>query len=167
MAGYIADSKRTDWNTPVWILDRVRRGFRGQIDLDPCCNARCECCALRRLIGDGSEAENGLNAKNWRGVENIFVNPPFGKDLDEWCRMCAIQSPHYRIMLLLPAAVDTQRWHDFVWHADAICFFKGRLQFTGADASAPMAMAMAYWGPTPPFMAAFHDVGRVVRFRDF
>lgn len=77
MAGHIADSARTDWNTPTEILEAVRAvfGVRG-IGLDPCSNANSLVNAKVQYV---LPTHDGL-VLPWvqEGVDTAFVNCPYG-----------------------------------------------------------------------------------------
>ena len=68
-------------------------------------------------------------------------------------------------ILLTNNNTDTRWFHDYVWQkAVAVCFWRGRLKFSGADSGAPFPNAVAYYGPCPfLFETAFASAGKVVR----
>jgi hypothetical protein len=160
MAGHIATAKATDWCTPESVLAPVRE-FLGRISLDPCSNDRSTVGAEVRW----SLPADGL-APPWRGT--VYVNPPYGAGLDRWVEKSSWEAHELRrceVVMLLPAAVDTRMWQDVLFPtAAAVCFWRGRIRFVGAKAAAPMACALAYWGPRAQrFAAVFEKHGRVVR----
>lgn len=162
--GALGVGKRTDWNTPPEVLERVYQV--GPVALDPCSNANSLVrCAVAL---DGSPGKNGL-AFNWvdptlePGI--IFVNCPYGRSIGEWLHRCwlAANAPvrPREVIALIPATPDTRWWGDWVAppKADAVCFWRGRLKFLGAEQSATFPSAVVYWGRNVGrFVQAFADV---------
>jgi hypothetical protein len=160
MAGHIATAKRRNWCTPQWLVDAVREALGGQIDLDPCSNKRSIVGAKREFRWP---RQNGLRDP-WVPAETVYVNPPFGRGLAKWVKLCNENNALWRqeIILLLPAAVDTRHWQQNIATADRVCCLRGRVKYLGAKACAPFATALAYWGPHPEkFVATFEPFGIV------
>jgi phage N-6-adenine-methyltransferase len=140
-------SVKMDWQTPDSLLDLVRQV--GPIDLDPCTvmenptRAKFFCTP-----------ENDGLSKPWtemaRGL--IYVNPPYGRELPEWVAKCVAEAEaRAEIVLLTPARPDT-RWFQTAASRTGtatVLFWKGRIKFRGAPASAPFPSAIFYWGPRP------------------
>jgi hypothetical protein len=154
----MAAAGRQDWRTPPEVLDLVRAALRGRIDLDPC--ASREALGAGGLIGEqrnifGPPDASGLE-EPWAG--RVYVNPPFD-GLAEWATKCRREHEEHgaEVILLLPARTDTAYWHEHVSTAKAVCFWRGRMRFVGASASAPFPTALAYWGAWP---WAFHEAMR-------
>ena len=151
--------ERNDWQTPEVVLERVRR--LGAIGLDPCTNPA-------NPIGAGkyfTDAENGL-LRSWWGHGLVFVNPPYGQ-IKHWAEKIASESQQatlLELVALVPARTDTQWWNRLVWSsAEAVCFWRGRLRFVGADNCAPFPSALIYFGRhRDEFDEAFVDAGEVV-----
>lgn len=157
--GYIARSKRNDWRTPRNVLDVVEEAL-GTIDLDPCGNKRSLVGAREQYLL--SRGEDGLRFP-WKG--RVFVNPPFD-NVSGWMEKAALEGTNVKteIVFLMPARTDTKAWHRWATAADAICFWKGRIRFVGAKASAPFPTAFLYWGSRlNRFRDAFSKFGHVVR----
>ena len=147
--GYMLRSKRDDWRTPPEVIDVVREAFRGSIDLDPCGNRYSLVGAKKQLLL--SKGEDGL-VTEWKG--RTFVNPPFSSG-KLWLAKAA-SSPRAETILLMPARVDTKAFHEHGVKADAVAFWKGRITFVGAPASAPFPVMFLYWGAEPNlFVGAF------------
>src|SRR5690348_16135896 len=66
-------SSRADWQTPEWILERVRHVIGGQIELDPATTEDNPTKALRFYTAQ----ENGLT-QPW-SASSIFLNPPWSR----------------------------------------------------------------------------------------
>lgn len=159
MSGYMAVAAKEDWKTPPEVIAVVRAALGGAIALDPCASPRKADHFARHNI---HPPRNGL-IDAWP-VGSTFINPPFG-DLAEWAaRVEQMRGGGRSIIMLLPSRTDTRFWHGVIAHADAICFWKGRISFVGAEGPCPFATAFAYWGPhRDRFTDAFIDHGMVVR----
>ncbi len=166
MAGHIATAKKVSWCTPKWILDACLQVIgESQFDLDPCSNPESLVPARVKyeLPVDGLK-------ESW-DFENIFCNPPFGRDkvrktsIINWVAHCAMAGTNR--FLLLPASVDTAYWQDIILPSHLnkeamICLFKGRIKFNGAAACAPMPIALVYFGwEQTTFMDVFEKYGYV------
>ena len=148
-------SERQDWNTPGEVL-RIVRAF-DCIGLDPCSNAGSIVGAQTewRLERDGDSL-----ARDWRGYGLVYCNPPYSHHLRAWLAKCS--TAHAEIIALTPARTDTVWWQDYAATADAICYWRGRLKFLGADNCAPFPSASCYWGPrVARFVEMFKPVGLV------
>jgi hypothetical protein len=150
-------SVKMDWQTPDSLLELVRRAL-GYIGLDP--------CTVRDNPTDAHaicSPEVGLDGLTtvWAGCGPVYVNPPYGRELPKWVAKCVEEAGKgAEIVLLVPARPDT-RWfqnayklapapngnHGAPWTPPTILFWKGRLKFKGAPASAPFPSALFYWGP--------------------
>lgn len=148
-------SDRLDWNTPERVLDLVRQV--GQIGLDPCSNATS-------LVRASVEWVFGGLDRSWRNYGLVYVNPPYGREIEPWIVRCA-SGDGDEVVALLPARTDT-RWWRCVATAQAVCFWHGRLRFLGAPSSAPFPSAIAYWGPRAgQFSRVFGPHGWIVSTR--
>ena len=138
----ILPSQRTDWNTPKWIVDLVRKTF-GTIDLDPCDNARSIVPAITKYR---LPERDGL-VLPWPG--NVYVNPPYGRGLDAWFARAAAK-PNKEggaVIMLVPAAPSRKCWQRYVkGNTDAqVCFLSGRVRFLGAPTGAAFGSAVILW----------------------
>jgi hypothetical protein len=144
----LLSSARPDWNTPEEILSLVRQ--LGPIGLDPCSNPTSLVGA--RVAWSLETGDDGL-AVPWRQalwpdyVGLVYVNPPYGREIEPWAAKCAAEAaPGCEIVALLPARTDAGWWQWHITTARAVCFWRGRLRFLGAESSAPFPSALAYWG---------------------
>jgi site-specific DNA-methyltransferase (adenine-specific) len=135
-------SKTGEWATPQDFFDKLNWRF-GPFDLDPCATTHNTKCA-----NFYTEAEDGLT-KDWGG-HIVFVNPPYGRGIDQWIRKAYSESQkqHTRVVMLIPARTDTRYWHDFVMKAKEIHFVKGRLKFGDSTNSAPFPSAVVVFENT-------------------
>jgi hypothetical protein len=167
-----------EWNTPQVVIDALLRGW-GSIALDPCANEASIVPASLRLMlptperaarpaARGVRLEDGL-AFDWDAVgpRLVYVNPPFGLKGDTgalpWLRKAAATQVA-EVVVLLPARTDTAAFHEHVFgRCDAICFWQGRLRFSGARDPAPFPSVFIYFGSSPEkFAAAFEPHGKVL-----
>lgn len=156
-------SSRPDWRTPRAVLDLVRR-FAGKngITLDPCSGPG----SLVSAEFEWTERDNGLR-REWCLDGLAYVNPPYGRAIQQWVIKCAqeamlAEGHGGEIIALLPARPDTQ-WFQYVWDANALCFWRGRLTFEGAPSCAPFPSCIAYWGERHyRFANVFSEVGHIV-----
>jgi site-specific DNA-methyltransferase (adenine-specific) len=134
-------SSATDlWSTPQDLFDKIHKAFN--FTLDPCANKDNTKCSKFY-----TEEDNGLS-KQWAG-EMVFCNPPYSK-IKDWVAKCYQESHDWgntRVIMLIPARVDTRYFHDYVFkYAKAICFIKGRLKFGDSKNSAPFPSALILFG---------------------
>lgn len=68
------------------------------------------------------------------GGQNVFVNPPYGREIKDWVRKSYEESrkPNTKVVMLIPARTDTTYFHDYIYHKAEIRFLKGRLHFNDA-----------------------------------
>lgn len=138
-------SKNQFWCTPQAFFDKLDAEFH--FTLDPCATAKSAKCAKFYTPED-----NGL-IQSWAG-EQVFVNPPYGKEIKAWVRKSAVESYDGRAtaVMLIPARTDTSYWHDFIFpYATDIRYIRGRLKFTDEDgipasAGAPFPSAVVVFG---------------------
>lgn len=124
----------TVWLTPEPVLNHVRNYFNGQIPLDP---ATEENNPTKAKIFY-TKKDNGL-LKTWDYP--VFINPPYGKEIPNWCEKIHLESsrkPTRPILALLPCGSGrpgTKYWqnHIFQNHLNAICFVRGRINFYNSE----------------------------------
>ena len=94
-------SQTVEWPTPQGLFNKLNTEFK--FTLDPCAtheNAKCKTYFTKE--DDGLEQE-------W-GQENVFMNPPYGREISDWMKK-AYQSSRKgaTVVCLVPARTDT-RW---------------------------------------------------------
>ena len=64
-------------------------------------------------------------------MKNVFVNPPYGRELSKWVEKCYNESldSNGKIVMLIPARTDTRYFHKYIYHKSEIRFLKGRIKF--------------------------------------
>ena len=123
MAGFtkgMKSSNSNEWATPIELFKELDREFHFTIDVASTHeNALCE--------KHYTKEENGL-IQEWRG--NVWLNPPYGREIKDWVRKAATDNPDGVTVVLVPARTDTAWWHDYVVnHATEVRFIRGRLRF--------------------------------------
>lgn len=144
--------KSDNWNTPEYILARIR-AF-DNIALDPCSNEQSVVRATAAVTSRGLELD-------WRKYGLVFCNPPYSRgNLVKWMYKCA--SSGAEIIALVPADTSSN-WFQHCWTGQAICFLRGRVKFLGATTGARFSSALVYWGKREQrFEAIFHEIGKVI-----
>lgn len=133
-----------DWQTPPEVLDLVRQV--APIGLDPCTTKNNPVGAFEWIW---PEVANGLDLPWWPAHGLAFVNPPYGRQLAPWAAKIAAEGQRgMELICLVPARTDTRWWRN-IETAARVCFWRGRIRFVGAPASAPFPSALGYWGPRP------------------
>jgi|SRR6185312_77813 len=161
-------SKNKDWNTPPEYIKLILNVF-GYIDLDPCSNDYSTVPATFHF----NKENNGLN-KDWSFARTIFVNPPYGRNLDkttikDWINKCLeANNTGSEVIALIPVATNTKHWEIIFYSAAAICFIRTpriKFYYNGeiVKKGAPMACAFIYWGNRPDrFRDNFSRLGKVI-----
>ena len=120
-------SSQTDnWATPQWLFDELNKEFSFTIDV--CANSDNAKC--RRYY---TKAQDGLK-QNWGG-ENVFCNPPYGREISKWVKKAS--ESNTLVVMLLPARTDTKWFHEYIYNKAEVRFLKGRLKFGNSENSAP------------------------------
>lgn len=110
--------------TPGYILDPVREALGGIIGLDPCTTPGNPAGAERFYCPPADGARLPWDAAT------IFVNPPYGKARIPWVRRCVTAAlAGASVVLLMPAATDTQVAQQALQEADQVVFLRGRVKF--------------------------------------
>jgi phage N-6-adenine-methyltransferase len=113
-----------DWSTPQAYFDKVAARL-GPFDLDACC--RTETAKASDFY---TKEDDGL-ANDWYG--RVWVNPPYSKP-KVWCQKAVEETKSGNasmVVMLLPAAVDTHWFHDWVLPFAQVEFIRGRIRFIG------------------------------------
>lgn len=121
------------WATPQKFYDDYNAEWC--FDLDAAADKNNHKCD-RWLGPDSDICEDALSLHEWPG-KNIWLNPPYGRELYAWIEKAYRQSALGKnIVLLLPARTDTRWFHEFCVGAETT-FIKGRLHFGGSKDAAP------------------------------
>src|SRR5574341_836205 len=104
----IIPAQRTDWCTPPEICDLVYMFFSGKPALDPCGAPGQVLKAYHVLF---TPQDDGL-LYAWRGT--VYCNPPYGRGISKWLRKAAESAVQANSLMLVPAAVTSHYWHEYV-----------------------------------------------------
>jgi len=141
----LLSSARQDWGTPPGFMRWLQQNRNWTPDLDAAASPHNAKAGLFF-----TEAENGLDSA-WFG--NVWLNPPFGRDLPLWMDKCAaeIEREEVRsIYALVPARTDTIWFHEHVLpFAHIVYLIKGRFNFRFDEAvpgaNAPFPSMLILW----------------------
>ena len=120
-------SAKDDWRTPLaffkWLCGKI--AITADVDWSA------------PIIPGWPEGHSALDL--WPELHgNIYCNPPYGRQLEQWLERGAEACRWYAISVvwLLPARTDTAWFHKYAKN-NGVWFLKGRLTFEGAPAPAP------------------------------
>lgn len=146
-----------DYHTPADLLELVY-DFFGEVDLDPCSNAKGEAANVKAAQHYTAE-DDGL-ALPWKG--RVFCNPPYGRALPDWtAKAVDAWMDGASILLLVPANMST----NWMRRLDTFPrgFVHGRVRFRpgGEDGLATFHSAIfALLQDEPMQEPLFHEVFR-------
>lgn len=126
----LMSSNTNEWYTPIDLFKKLDDEFN--FNLDPCCTKQSAKCN-----SFFTQEDDGL-IQDWGGC-NVFVNPPYGREIKHWIRKCYEESlkPNTVIVALIPARTDTSYWHDYIFgKAFDIRFLRGRVKFENINGEA-------------------------------
>jgi len=135
----IPPAKSTEWETPRKLFHMLDETFKFTLD---CCatdeNAKCQAYFTK---------DNDGLMQDWE-KEVLWMNPPYGKGIEEWVKKAAEHGENGGIAVcLLPAYVSTGWWiRQVMGKANHIAFIKGRVHFVGAKHSATFPSAIVQYG---------------------
>ncbi len=136
--------RSTEWFTPQSILNCVRAYFghfygrKPFIGLDPATTPDNPCDAMECFCE--SPKKDGL-LRPWLDEDflGVFVNPPYGKILQDWtAKILAEAWEGTHIVALLPGQrFETNYWQTNIFNdrLNAICLIRGRISFLDAAGS--------------------------------
>ncbi|MCC6117631.1 phage N-6-adenine-methyltransferase [Lactiplantibacillus plantarum] len=135
-------SNKEDWETPSDFFNDLNKKYHFKWDLAASDdNAKCS----NYFTHDDNSLE-----QNWGGLDgNLFINPPYGRELKLWVEKASkthLKSGQYLVMLI-PSRTDTSYWHDYIFNHAEIEFLRGRLKFevggiSGDSAPFPSALVI-------------------------
>ncbi len=147
----LTDSVKMDWRTPRKVTQTIITAF-GPIGLDPCASHHTRYQFATTNYTGKRGSQSGLDA-TWRGMGLVYANPEYGRQLIHWIKKAVNEfkkkgSRKDELILLTPARTDTKWFQDELRpHADAVCFWKGRMHFDEHGDPAPFASLLTYFGP--------------------
>jgi phage N-6-adenine-methyltransferase len=150
-------SNRDDWETPNSLFDILDKIFK--FDLDAAANHKNAKCLLFY-----SPKTNAFT-KDWAGNGNVWLNPPYGRDVTEpWVNKAYEESQKGAVVVcLLPARTET-KWFQTLWKANHLVFLRGRVRFVGGKSCAPFPSVVAIFGKklTKRQRTALDAIGQVI-----
>ena len=135
-------SNKEDWETPQDFYDQLNAKYHFKWDLAASDdNAKCSYYFTRD--------DNSLE-QDWEGLSgNLFLNPPYGRELKLWVKKAATTGlkDKQNLVMLIPSRTDTSYWHDYIFNHAEIKFLRGRLKFevdgvSGDSAPFPSAVVI-------------------------
>lgn len=145
----VLSSGNKHWCTPQKVLKLVR-AF-DTIGLDPCSNPAA-------IVGATTAwqlpEDNGL-VESWEGHGLVWMNPPFGEEkengttIQDWVQKAAYEAAHgVEIIGLVPSYTGAAWFQEnCAPPRTAVCFWRGRIKFLGAEHGCTFSTALVYWGP--------------------
>lgn len=133
----VAADNRQDWETPPQLMRAIECKFNGSFTLDGA--ASVENAKAPRFYTE----EMNAFLQDPR-EEYIWCNPPY-KTLAPWIELFARWAQHNTLLVLLPAATDTEWFGRLVDTASEIYLLEGRVQFVGTTSSNPSGSIVAWY----------------------
>ena len=159
----LLSSKRLDWETPPDVVELVAQLCDYGIGLDPAGSES------GRLISRYRNWTREGTTRDWLGCGLVYCNPPYGREIVKWVAHGALCFEKRvddldQLCMLVPARTDTRWWQYYAVKADAICFWRGRISFVGAENGATFPSAFLYFGASDArFERVFAPRGWLVR----
>jgi site-specific DNA-methyltransferase (adenine-specific) len=114
----------SDWATPKELFDLLDKEFMFTLDV-------CASDWNAKHTNFFDEKSDGLT-QSW-GKNICWMNPPYGKALNDWMRKAYESSiSGATVVCLVPAATDTSWWHDYAMRGE-IRYLRGRPRFATPD----------------------------------
>lgn len=124
-------SKTDQWETPLIFFIEMESKY-GKFDLDVCADE-----TNNKSKKYYTKENDGLRQSWHLDGSNIWMNPPYGREIKKWVHKAYEESKHgCRVVCLLPARVDTSWFHDYCTKGK-VTFLRGRLKFGDSKNSAP------------------------------
>lgn len=113
--------KSIEWGTPPEIFNPLNDEFN--FTLDVCANENNS-----RVARFFTQHNNGL-VQSWDN-EVCWCNPPYGREVQKWCKKAYEQSKKgTTTVLLIPCKTNTKWWHKLVIPYAEVRFLSGRVKF--------------------------------------
>jgi hypothetical protein len=125
-----------DVGTPREFLNAVEKRF-GDIMWDLAAHEG-NSVAASGFYGPGSGFGENAFKEIWHSIPGLlWLNPPF-ENIKEWAMRAAAESGHgARILMLIPAAIGTNYFKEWIWPFARIYALSPRLTFVGHTQSYP------------------------------
>lgn len=138
---------KQDYGTPPELLEAVKHGL-GITNFYRDLAASHENAVCERYF---TESVNAL-IQSWEtppGQWN-WLNPPFGR-MSPWVTKACGEAQDSNIVMLVPAAVGSNWWRDWVHKRCMVWFLNGRLTFVGETQPYKKDCALLLYGPKVPY----------------
>jgi phage N-6-adenine-methyltransferase len=138
-------SEKYDWETPQPLFDRLNEEFNFTLDAA----ASKENSKCKRWLEKPAGLVQPWHTHAPKGSA-IWVNPPYGRGINEWMMKCAKEGLSATVVALVFARTDTRWFHDWVApFALEVRFIKGRVKFRRGEkvGPAPAPSMVVVWGP--------------------
>lgn len=113
-------SRGSDWATPQDLFDNLWAEFHFTLDV-------CASDWNAKVKDYFTEKDDGLK-QDW-GQNVCWMNPPYGKVLNDWMKKAYESFKEGAIVVcLVPAATDTNWWHEYAMKGE-IRYLRGRPRF--------------------------------------
>lgn len=140
-------SRSDEWETPKDFFNKLNKEFNFTLDVCASIN-NYKCSHYFDRLDDGLSKNwferNFLINKEVAGA--IWMNPPYGRQIDKWIEKAFKESINSTVVCLLPARTDTLWFHNYVMKAKEIRFVKGRLKFGNAKNTATFPSMLVVFG---------------------
>lgn len=138
------ECKNTIYITPAYVLEPIRAYFGGRIPLDPATQPTNPTQADVFCVAPPGPVDLATNGRvdglreQWSKHDGVFVNPPYGEVLPDWCRKIYQESIFgVPVFGLLPAGArfSTRYFQRFIFSQAlrGAFFYRGRIPFLRPD----------------------------------
>jgi phage N-6-adenine-methyltransferase len=164
----LTQAHKTDlWETPQPLFDKLNEEFFFVRD----CAALPENAKCRQYL---SPLDDALSC-SWGSTschrDSLWLNPPYGKGIDQWVRKAyQVSQSGVRVVCLLPARTNAPWWHDYCMKAREIRLVRKKVSFGGPVDGVPFwGSAIVVFGPgvsfDPPRLSSYDQPTRVRRIK--
>ncbi|MEK9721963.1 MAG: DNA N-6-adenine-methyltransferase [Rhodospirillaceae bacterium] len=160
------NSGNNEWYTPPNIIEAAREVFGGTIHLDPASSP-----VANQTVGAGvffTKEDDGLT-RDWRFYGNIWLNPPYSRDLFPAFVKKVVDEVKgkARMLVLVNNGTETLAGQMLLGACDAVCFLHKRVRYldeTGKPKYTPLQgqMVLSYNNDTERFASVFGKIGVVL-----
>jgi len=119
-------SNSVEYSTPMDIFEPLKEEF--EIEFDICASSENHKCDLYFT------KEDDCLTKDWGDIKgNIWMNPPWGKQMQKFVRKALEESKKGKtIVCLLPVRSNTKWWHETIIETKMeVRFLRGEIKFNG------------------------------------
>mgnify|MGYP000982350267 CR=1 FL=1 len=116
------DHDRQRMLTPSYVLEPIRDLLDG-IELDPCTEPDNPTGATRFYTPPADGCSLPWDART------VFVNPPYGEARDRWVAKCCNEGLRRKVVLLIPAHVETRTFQNALARCVSAVMCRARLRF--------------------------------------